>query len=131
MHYKEIFSDYSDPYAAFARALLHKLTKEHLEPEIQFPFEPRTRKESAREYNDEKVTIRPNPASEILNLHISVFKEEELYSVEILNTTGQLYNNKINSENKYLDISHLPAGVYYIKVKGSNGFNSVQRFIKI
>jgi hypothetical protein len=121
----------SDPYAAYARALLHKLTKEQVEPEINFPFEPRTRKDSKPDKIEQKVMLTPNPVSQILHLRISGFLVGAGYSVEIMNAIGQLNKININSEHEHLDISHLPAGIYYIKVKDNQGFSAVEKFIKI
>ncbi len=77
-----------------------------------------------------QVLIYPNPAKNILTIDTQNISIENCI---ILNTLGQtVYNsaNEINANHKIqLNISNLRAGVYFVKVRSSNGFYNA-KFIK-
>ncbi|MCD6010958.1 MAG: hypothetical protein K0Q79_820 [Flavipsychrobacter sp.] len=67
--------------------------------------------------------VSPNPAGDVLTVSCA----EGLNSVIICNLTGHnLLSQSFTSRQADLDIAHLPAGVYFIKVNGSE----VRRFVK-
>jgi hypothetical protein len=63
-----------------------------------------------------KVEIFPNPASEVLYFrNINVNSKR---SISIFNMNGQMLSeNYINANQKSLDISNLPVGIYSVKIQ--------------
>jgi beta-glucanase (GH16 family) len=70
-----------------------------------------------------KLRVYPNPASNVI--HIS--SEDQIDSVELFNTMGQLVINK-SQEAKQLDIVNLNSGVYILKIY-SKDFSTTRRVI--
>ena len=70
-----------------------------------------------------EVKIYPNPAKDLIN----ITSKKEISLIEILERSGRRI-----SESKECDIniSHLPQGVYIMKIKFSNGNSSIQKLIK-
>jgi hypothetical protein len=63
-----------------------------------------------------KIDIFPNPASEVLSFRNVDVNSKKLIS--IFNMNGQLLSdNYINEDQKSLDISNLPQGIYSIKIQ--------------
>ncbi len=61
----------------------------------------------------------PNPTSGMLTFESS---ESQINAIEIINLQGQIIESRQIKTNKTtLDLSHLPAGVYYAKVKTDTG----------
>ncbi len=53
--------------------------------------------------------------------------EETISTISIINLLGKtVYNNEYNSEKVQVDVSALPAGVYFVKVNGMD----VKKFLK-
>jgi len=72
------------------------------------------------------VKLYPNPASDKFTIQIDNLKEA--YTLEILNTTGQVVLNKrITNSVEQVDLSGQAAGVYFVKLQSVN--NSVVRKI--
>jgi hypothetical protein len=73
------------------------------------------------------ITISPNPAKDHITISISGNKESR--QVVLLNTAGQaLATFTVKEESNYLKIPSLAAGVYYIKISGSNA-SSIQKLV--
>lgn len=76
----------------------------------------------------QQIRITPNPASE--KISISFSEPSSISEIDIVNICGQVlkhisavqFNNEIN-------ISHLQAGMYYVRISGKNGLTSTS-FIK-
>ena len=69
--------------------------------------------------HDNSITLYPNPS----NREINISSENIINSVEIFNSLGQrLYQEKINSNEKTIDISSFVNGVYILGVNTENGF---------
>ncbi len=78
--------------------------------------------------SDVGVTVYPNPASDVLNIKTdgNVFE-----SYTITNSVGStVWNNTINSSISQVNIKALPAGLYFVNLKGSGG-NVVKKFVKM
>ncbi len=74
------------------------------------------------------VALFPNPA----NNELTITTNENAYSsVSIFNSVGtQVLYSGINTKMTNLNISNLPAGIYFLKLEG-NGGKSIRRFEKI
>ncbi len=74
------------------------------------------------------VTVYPNPASDLLNINA----DSQVYeSYTITNSVGgTVLNNTINSSISQVNIKALPAGLYFVNLKGAGG-NIVKKFVKM
>jgi len=73
--------------------------------------------------NSRYLKISPNPAGDLLLVSYA----EKINSIIIYDLLGQcLLSQVLNSERADVNIAHLPAGVYVIKINGSD----IKRFIK-
>ncbi len=73
------------------------------------------------------VLIYPNPASDELTISMNDNAYNEFI---ITNNVGQiLIQHQLNSPVTNVNVKTLPAGLYYITVKGDNG-TTVQKFVK-
>lgn len=66
-------------------------------------------------------TVYPNPASDVLHIQAA-----RLLKAELMDMSGRLITS---TDQHQLDISHLPAGAYFIRITTSND-STVKRFIK-
>lgn len=66
--------------------------------------------------------IYPNPATHYVNI-----SGEDVLSVQLLNANGQMIPTKM--EDKKINVSHLPKGVYFLQIKTKNSTES-KKFIK-
>ena len=67
---------------------------------------------------DNSITIYPNPT----NSEVNISSENIINSIEIFNSLGQrVYQEKINSNTKTIDISSFTNGVYILGVNTENG----------
>jgi len=67
---------------------------------------------------DSDLNIYPNPARDIIKINSS----DVIKRVDVYNTLGTVVNTKIaNAANLQLNVSHLPQGMYIIKVETGNG----------
>ena len=75
-----------------------------------------------------RVELYPNPATD----ELTIMMDKDAYtSFTITDVVGQaLINNELNAERTRISIKDLPAGLYYVTLKGNNG-TTVQRFIKL
>jgi len=77
-----------------------------------------------------QLNVFPNPANEVLNINL---QNSAIQNCIITNALGQtVYSsaNEINANHKIqLNISNLSAGVYFVKVRASNGSYNA-KFIK-
>lgn len=78
-----------------------------------------------------QISIYPNPSTGIFNLSMSVWPEET--QIQLLDTRGQAikiyeFDRRPNSHSQPFDISHLPEGVYFLKI--ANGeFMSIKKLV--
>ncbi|MFH0864603.1 MAG: M20/M25/M40 family metallo-hydrolase [Bacteroidota bacterium] len=72
------------------------------------------------------LSIYPNPANDIMA--VNIFSEEDTdVSFEIYTMTGQIMNGysfycSKGQQQKYMDVTHLPAGFYVLRVESGNNF---------
>ncbi len=77
-------------------------------------------------YNN--VTLYPNPATDELTIKTA---NSSYTSLTISNSIGQvMMQQAISNTQTKVNVKALPAGLYYVTVKGENG-NSVQKFVKL
>ena len=65
------------------------------------------------DYGQELVQIHPNPSTGIVNFR----GNNESYQVQVVNAQGEIKTEQIISGNAQLDLSHLPRGIYIVKIK--------------
>jgi len=65
------------------------------------------------------INIFPNPSTDIIN----VSSDQTISSIAVINYTGrEVYTrNNVNSKSTHLNVSALPAGIYFIKVNQDKG----------
>lgn len=67
----------------------------------------------------------PNPVKDMLHINVRVST-----TVTICNLSGQIvHHGKVNHHNNKVNLSHLPAGIYYLHLKGDKEVNTTS-FIK-
>lgn len=78
--------------------------------------------------HEQQVRISPNPASE--KIMVSFAEPSSISKIEVVNISGQVLQSiqTIQFKNT-VDISHLQAGMYYLRISGKNGL-STKSFIK-
>jgi hypothetical protein len=65
-----------------------------------------------------KVTIYPNPASEVINIQFESSTDKEI-SLYLLDSQGRLVKTdkiEVATINKTIDLQELPAGIYYLRL---------------
>ena len=74
-----------------------------------------------------KVRLYPNPATNELTIQT----DGSYHTITVSNSLGQqLMQQPLNGQQTRLSIQQLPAGLYYVTVRGDNG-TSVQKFVKL
>jgi len=77
---------------------------------------------------EQQIRISPNPASE--KIMVSFAEPSSISQIEVVNISGQVLQRiKTIQFNNTVDISHLQAGMYYLRISGKNGL-STKSFIK-
>jgi len=79
---------------------------------------------------DMQVTLYPNPASDILHISLENYAGEET-EIQLINMLGQvdrLYSGIYSEQLISLDVSHLEAGLYLLRMKTGDEW-SVHRII--
>lgn len=69
------------------------------------------------------VKIYPNPAKDFININ----SEKKINLIEILDQSGKRISE---SKESKINVSHLPKGIYILKIKFSNGRPSIQKLSK-
>lgn len=64
---------------------------------------------------DPEFYVFPNPATDMLSVHLYNIKEEE--EIKVYNIIGKLMMTKMVSEVSQIDVSTLPKGMYFISLK--------------
>lgn len=71
--------------------------------------------------------IYPNPATD----YIEILNINESQYIQIYDLSGKIiYSDKINSSNSRVDISHIPSGVYIVKIVNSSFCNSSKLIVE-
>jgi len=80
------------------------------------------------EVNENHIVIYPNPVSDQFTINGDLTS----YEIEILNSTGQIYQTINSSGNSHtIDISSLPSGIYFVRIQNlNNNLLEVQLIIK-
>ena len=78
------------------------------------------------------ISLFPNPATEEVTLSFDLTQNSDI-TIEVVSTTGQvlLVMNDVDvlNTNYILNVSEWSTGVYFVKVKTTDGMNSI-RFVK-
>ncbi len=121
-----------DPLSGFARGLYTGLTGEYIEmdyPAIGSATLPRSIEESNFV---ELVSVHPNPVHDVLN--VDVKSPHGKCEIIITNLSGNVVINKVlvkDDNNKSIDISTYPIGLYFIKIVDEGKEIFLNKFIKI
>ena len=78
---------------------------------------------SLNTFDDENISIYPNPSNESVNFNINLTE----YEVNFIDITGKVIINSINKSK--VDVSNLQEGIYTIEIKTNSGTKNF-RFIK-
>jgi photosystem II stability/assembly factor-like uncharacterized protein len=84
--------------------------------------------QNINDYNRRDLIINcyPNPVDDEIN----IYSKEKIIQIEILDIEGKLVEvTVLNKYNATIDISDLPKGMYFLKVKNDRGI-SIKKFIK-
>ncbi len=75
----------------------------------------------------DQVAVYPNPAVEFVVLE----NLQNVASLELISITGQVMaRQSVSVERMQLDLSQTPAGVYLLRLNGTDGANRVVRLVK-
>lgn len=97
--------------------VVDKLGKERVSPVVKVWFG-----------REQQIRISPNPASE--KIIVSFAEPSSISEIEVVNISGQMLQRIQTIQfNNTVDISHLQAGMYYLRISGKNGL-STKSFIK-
>lgn len=78
---------------------------------------------------DFTISAFPNPASEILNIYIDTEQDELLYSLYEL-SGKTIASGIIAGNNHQIDVSHLKAGTYFLKITTRNKMLKTFKIVK-
>ena len=79
-----------------------------------------------QEFENNKLTIYPNPANDNLIL----MSNTQISKAQIYDTTGREIVHYNNISNNNIDINFLSKGAYFIKAEDNNGNMTTAKFIK-
>ena len=77
---------------------------------------------------EETISVYPNPSKGIFNISLEGIKDD--ISIKVFDLRGKEYSNfeSIGSTSTQLDLTELPAGVYFINFSGKN-FSEVRKIV--
>ena len=84
---------------------------------------------SMKELKETKHVIYPNPVQDILNIKHA----EDIESIEIFSVLGQLVHKSVVSNNSatcQINVNHLPANIYVVRMQTSDGHVVSSKFTK-
>lgn len=73
-----------------------------------------------------EVSVYPNPATDFLEIACI---SEGISDIELMNMAGQKMLTATKTDSK-IDISHLPTGLYYLKIKTKSGKIDLKKIVK-
>lgn len=83
------------------------------------------------QYNSEKISIHPNPANDVLNIHL--LEEANIHQVDVYSMNGSRVYSNLNAQelgrNFTINTSDLPNGMYFIQIQGESKIY-LKNFIK-
>ncbi|MCB9187132.1 MAG: T9SS type A sorting domain-containing protein [Flavobacteriales bacterium] len=77
--------------------------------------------------NANTMKLMPNPASSIVNVSAT-----DLAEIQLMDVSGRIIQQiaVVGSKETNIDISHLPAGMYLVSAKSTNGTVNIERLMK-
>jgi hypothetical protein len=79
------------------------------------------------------LNLFPNPSNGVVNLEINLLEANANYQLQLINSMGQLvWNKQFNVHGvikERIDWSSVRKGVYFLNLRGRDGFSSVRRVI--
>ncbi|MBP7184103.1 MAG: T9SS type A sorting domain-containing protein, partial [Saprospiraceae bacterium] len=80
------------------------------------------------------VLMYPNPTDEITNVNVTLTKASDI-DIDLVNISGQLiqtyHSSKSQVHNVKLDLQNYPLGVYFVRVKPTDGQSVTSKLIKV
>lgn len=77
------------------------------------------------------ITVYPNPAQNMLHFQVDNGMNAQVYRISIFNSTGiEKLEGKLESLHASIDISELAAGLYFVRITGSDGRSAVLPVLK-
>lgn len=81
--------------------------------------------ESLEETPDNKVSLYPNPATDVMSIKMEDYQSP--VSAQILNSVGQKFSDfTIENKQTQVGVSHLKQGAYFMKIETEKGFKVVK-----
>ncbi len=76
-------------------------------------------------------TIVPNPSTDYITIETPLNESIELLQVDIINMEGRVIQTIEKGSPKKMDITHIPAGLYYIRLTADDRIWSAKKFVKM
>ncbi len=97
-------------------------------------YEEQTQSECLEEYAGETIVTYPNPTQDYLKVNIDKYDPTVSYTVDLLNMFGEkidsfLYQKGTNMKCIF-DLSPMKDGLYFVDIKGSNGYRRTQKVLR-
>jgi len=79
-----------------------------------------------------KIKFFPNPVNELLSIELPDELVHKNFSVEIINTHGQLLKQHFtkNKKTEQIDVQDLAEGIYFLQIKNKKGNTFTNKFVK-
>ncbi|MCB9328000.1 MAG: T9SS type A sorting domain-containing protein [Lewinellaceae bacterium] len=126
-----------EPASGYARSIYHMLEGEVLP--IDIPDSAAFSNTNSRQlnlndldkdgYSNHEITIYPNPVDEVLNIISN--SNQKLHNISLMSIDGRLVfsTNNIRMKKYSMDVSHLSAGIYIIKISTDTGEKTIRKII--
>jgi ELWxxDGT repeat protein len=75
-------------------------------------------------FTDITFSAYPNPAKDVLNLSVNAEKYSEIRIINMLGSV--IYASGIDNNNPKINVAGIPAGIYFVKVQGSDASASLK-----
>jgi hypothetical protein len=79
--------------------------------------------------NNMELKVHPNPVNSSLHVHFNKEAKDQIFTYEILTSTGKLVSQNIYTSSE-IDVSSLNEGQFYITILDSKGIVGVGKFVK-
>ena len=99
------------------------ITRDFLFNHLKFPT-------SVAESNEPRIQVYPNPATDLLTIHLGDVAQSKPLNVTVMDVVGRaVFAETVSSTEAHLDVSQWPSGVYVIRTE-QEGVWGVRKFVK-